>query len=344
MTTHPDGPYGARPAVGSNEPLSQFPLIVTSNIGEAETRGAQLLSDYRLGVRQELSFNARVNGCSLGSVDLYYLNFGSTEVDVASAALSDRFGIVIPLAGTMHLRYKSRDIDADSGSSAVIISPDADFHMRWSDTFCGLVLRIQKSNFIALARSVTPEAEAEDLSFEPLINRPASLQSIRGALQVLYECVARAGSEDRVPPMLASRAREQLVTTLLLMQPNDMAGPFFRSPERIGHRAVREAVELVESDTASIGTVAELARRVGVTARSLQVGFQKEMGVRPASYIHNVRLTRAHEELLAVRPGDGVTVGDVALRWGFQHAGRFAVYYRQRFGESPSETLRNSGS
>jgi transcriptional regulator GlxA family with amidase domain len=66
------------------------------------------------------------------------------------------------------------------------------------------------------------------------------------------------------------------------------------------------------------------------------------MGVSPASYMHNVRLERAHEELLMVQPGDGVTVGDVALRWGFQHAGRFAVYYRQRFGESPSETLRSS--
>jgi AraC-like DNA-binding protein len=340
VTTHPVGHHGVRSRVGSNEPLAQYPLIATSDIGEAESRGAQLLSEYRLGVKQELSFDARVNGCSLGGVDLYYTNFGSTEVDVASAALADRFGIVIPLAGSMHLRYKSRDIDAVAGSSAVIISPDADFRMRWSESFCGLVLRIQKSNFVALARSVVPQAEAEDLSFEPLISRPASLQSVRGALQVLYECLTRAGSAEQVPPLLASRAREQLVTTLLMVQPNDLVGRLYQPSGRIGHRAVREAVDLVESETASVGTVAELARRVGVTARSLQIGFQREMGVSPASYMHNVRLARAHEELLLAQPGDGVTVGDVALRWGFQHAGRFAVYYRQRFGESPSKTLR----
>jgi AraC-like DNA-binding protein len=30
----------------------------------------------------------------------------------------------------------------------------------------------------------------------------------------------------------------------------------------------------------------------------------------------------------------------VALRWGFTHYGRFAAQYRQRFGCSPSQTLR----
>jgi hypothetical protein len=30
---------------------------------------------------------------------------------------------------------------------------------------------------------------------------------------------------------------------------------------------------------------------------------------------------------------------EIALRWGFAHLGRFAVEYRQRFGESSPETL-----
>ena len=28
------------------------------------------------------------------------------------------------------------------------------------------------------------------------------------------------------------------------------------------------------------------------------------------------------------------------MKWGFCHLGRFAVEYRRRFGESPSQTLR----
>jgi AraC-like DNA-binding protein len=41
---------------------------------------------------------------------------------------------------------------------------------------------------------------------------------------------------------------------------------------------------------------------------------------------------------MKAQPGENVTV--LAMGFGFTHMGRFAVEYRQRFGESPSETLR----
>jgi transcriptional regulator GlxA family with amidase domain len=34
-----------------------------------------------------------------------------------------------------------------------------------------------------------------------------------------------------------------------------------------------------------------------------------------------------------------LTVSEVAQRVGISHMGRFSVYYRQRFGESPTRTL-----
>ena len=40
-------------------------------------------------------------------------------------------------------------------------------------------------------------------------------------------------------------------------------------------------------------------------------------------------------------PEDGVTVTEVAQHWGFGHLGSFAVLYRKRFGESPSQTLKS---
>jgi AraC-like DNA-binding protein len=39
-------------------------------------------------------------------------------------------------------------------------------------------------------------------------------------------------------------------------------------------------------------------------------------------------------------PGDGTTVTEVALRFGFAHTGRFAAAYRRRYGQAPSATLR----
>jgi AraC-like DNA-binding protein len=30
------------------------------------------------------------------------------------------------------------------------------------------------------------------------------------------------------------------------------------------------------------------------------------------------------------------------MRWGFAHLGRFSIEYKERFGESPSQSLRAS--
>jgi len=56
------------------------------------------------------------------------------------------------------------------------------------------------------------------------------------------------------------------------------------------------------------------------------------------TYLREVRLRRAHDELLA-SPPSSTTVSAVASRWGIVHLGRFAAAYRAAFGESPSQTL-----
>ena len=54
-------------------------------------------------------------------------------------------------------------------------------------------------------------------------------------------------------------------------------------------------------------------------------------------YLRTARFESVRDELRRCEPEMCVT--DVAIRWGFEHMGRFAVEYRKRFGESPSQTL-----
>ncbi|MBS2080162.1 helix-turn-helix domain-containing protein, partial [Mycobacterium tuberculosis] len=44
-------------------------------------------------------------------------------------------------------------------------------------------------------------------------------------------------------------------------------------------------------------------------------------------------------ELIAASAGTSA-VTEIAQRWGFAHTGRFAVRYRQPYGQSPHTTLR----
>ncbi len=60
----------------------------------------------------------------------------------------------------------------------------------------------------------------------------------------------------------------------------------------------------------------------------------------PTAYLRRVRLDHAHRELVGAADGDGLTVTEVAYRWGFSSPSRFAERYRAAFGVAPSQTLR----
>lgn len=75
--------------------------------------------------------------------------------------------------------------------------------------------------------------------------------------------------------------------------------------------------------------------------RTIQNQFHEDLDQTLTGYLKNRRLERARADLADTAPDSGITVTDIASRWGFAHLGRFAVTYRARFGESPSQTLRS---
>ncbi|PXY28641.1 helix-turn-helix transcriptional regulator [Prauserella flavalba] len=99
------------------------------------------------------------------------------------------------------------------------------------------------------------------------------------------------------------------------------------------------AVDLIEAGPERPHTAGSLAAAAGVGTRALQGGFRRQLGMTPTEYLRDARLRRVREELLALDPQVGA-VARVARRWGFRHLGRFSGWYRDRFGESPAQTLR----
>jgi transcriptional regulator GlxA family with amidase domain len=85
-------------------------------------------------------------------------------------------------------------------------------------------------------------------------------------------------------------------------------------------------------------SLAELSELAGVSERAIQAGFRAYHGCTPLAYLRTQRLERVRRRLLESR--EDVTTAAQAC--GFRHLGRFSVAYRQRFGESPSETLKTA--
>ena len=99
-----------------------------------------------------------------------------------------------------------------------------------------------------------------------------------------------------------------------------------------------------EAARANLGTfvrVSELCRAVAVTPRTLERAVRAVHAATPVEFLHALRLAEARRILLS-QCGTAQSVTEVATRFGFRELGRFAGEYRERFGESPSETLRRN--
>ena len=103
------------------------------------------------------------------------------------------------------------------------------------------------------------------------------------------------------------------------------------------HRVVSRAEDALAEAIDTPIYVADLCKAAGVSERTLRNAFQSLYSVSPIRLLH---LRRLHQVRRALRDDAQASVTEVALRFGFGNLGRFAVEYRQLFGESPSHTRR----
>ena len=103
---------------------------------------------------------------------------------------------------------------------------------------------------------------------------------------------------------------------------------------------VRRAIELADS-LAHRGPVriVSLCAALKVSQSTMEKSFKEVFGLTPNLFFRQRNLNLARLKLIQGRPEE-TTVSAIAQQLGFREMGRFAVRYRELFGESPSESLR----
>jgi len=109
-------------------------------------------------------------------------------------------------------------------------------------------------------------------------------------------------------------------------------------PPRVLPRSVERAIRAMRAAPGRAVNLADLAKIARVSPRTLQRQFQAFLGEKPIAALRRIRLESARRQLL--QGSSQVTVGDIALRCGFTHLGRFSAEYHRAYGEKPSQTLR----
>jgi transcriptional regulator GlxA family with amidase domain len=88
-------------------------------------------------------------------------------------------------------------------------------------------------------------------------------------------------------------------------------------------------------------SIHSFCRTAAINQRTLLRAMRAIHGTTPSHHVRALRLAEARQTLLCMDP-PASSVTEVALRFGFRELGRFAVDYRMKFGESPSDTLRRT--
>lgn len=173
--------------------------------------------------------------------------------------------------------------------------------------------------------------------------RPRSRAAVRAWHRALDYVVATLTSADTAAqPRIAAGMANLVAGALLECYPSNLTEHDPASDLALPE-TLKEAVSFIHRHAAEDIGINEVAAAVHLTPRAVQYLFRRQLDTTPTEYMRRVRLSRAHQELMtATSPASTVT--EIAQRWGFAHTGRFAVLYRQTYGQSPHTTLRQQAA
>jgi len=132
---------------------------------------------------------------------------------------------------------------------------------------------------------------------------------------------------------------EHTLTTLMLFGLDHNLSDILNAPVRdAGADQVRLVEDYITAHYTHPISMETIARETGHSANSIFRAFRKYRDYTPMQFLRNVRMKMVRTRLLRATRFDSVTA--IAMDCGFTHWGRFAIEYRQRFGEKPSQTLQ----
>ena len=317
--------------------LAGFNELRTADLDEARESVARSLRPHRLRLaRGTHAFDLIHNVVSFDQIAFHYIDYGG-EVEVEVDAL-DFLLVQIPLDGHSTIRSRDEELVATPALAAVTPATGA-LRMRYSVGNPRLMVRIDRRLLAARLGSILGAAPTRPVEFELGLDLSSRTgQSWRAIVDFVIADLERGGLIG-ISPVVARTFELAVVDALLAAQRHSYTDRFADSGLQASPRMVRQAAALIDDHCAEALTTADVAEYVGVSVRSLQLGFRHSLGTTPTAYLRRARLRGVREYLAS---GSAASVTEAALRWGVPHLGRFAGDYRRVYGETPSQTLRRS--
>lgn len=281
-------------------------------------------------------------------VKMMVLRYGP-EVEITPRPFEGFSLLQIPLRGTTEIECDGQRVQLSPGQSA-LVAPRRRVRLVWSRDCEQLIVRVPNT----LVQAAAQKHDSWRRALQSRSNLLAPITKVdgisgtrlNGVVQSLID-LAASGDEhiDECHPAWLEYSELGLAIFLLTLQ-QEMGEPA-RVPEHLNpteepRRSAAgrgdplvAAERYVRSRLCAPITLEDLAHVAGISPRTLHGYCKRQYGVGPMEWLRNLRLDVAREKLQQNR---NAQVTEVAISCGFGHLGRFAAYYRDRFGELPHHT------
>ena len=308
--------------------------------GDAEETRAFLSTKQfhlELAPRDAGKLDARINGVYMPGMYLGYIHYGPSVALRATAR--DDYWLQLPTAGQLEVVNARRSVVCDIRRAAIASPCRNDYYLVKSDEGCGGIrISLYKSALLTCLASLLGEEPRMPLEFAPEIDVEAGHgRSLAQYLMMAVRDIDNAAAMPWTGAMMTAFA-QFIMTMVLTVQPHNYTAALRRLDRPPAPRDVKRAIDYMQANLDASITIADIIAVAGVPGRTLFKHFRDFKGMSPMQYLRNARFDRVRRSLLLGEPAECVT--SIAMEAGFMHMGRFAVDYRRRFGESPSETLR----
>ncbi|MEN0139011.1 MAG: AraC family transcriptional regulator [Rhodococcus sp. (in: high G+C Gram-positive bacteria)] len=293
-------------------------------------------ADHALLVDDRTALDCRLDLASPGHLTLGRLEFG-TVVTMVCPSMQRCYHVDLPVSGSTTAQQNRTTGVSTTGCSGIAMVPNSPMTVQWSPNSVQYALKVPQDLLEAQAAKLTGRQVDGSIRFDLQFDLASpSGKTLMATTEFLHEQLSHPGGLAAMPVALRE-FESALMTEMLMTIPSQITVWLQGKPPRTRRTKILEIAEYIEEHPADNLTTADLAAMAGTNARALQAGFQEVVGMSPRAYVRGVRLDRIRLEL---ESGTHGSVTDVATRWGFFHAGRFAQQYRARFGVLPSDTSR----
>lgn len=320
-------------------PLRNFRILRTGDLDEARNAVADIYLQHRLDSAQSDRLDMTLNAIEERLFTAGYLAYGA-EATLEMPPTEVNYHINLTTAGSTNaLRADGTRASTQARRSGLILHPQQTTTVDWASDAEQFILKVPRTSLEShlsdlLGRQVK---SVIDFDFTLDLATPAGASLLASVEFFVRELDRPGGIADM--PLARDQLESFIMSQLLAAADHPYRDELLAPSEQVKLGRLRPVVDFIEMNADEPLTPNELARAGNMSVRTLHASFQRCFGLSPMAYVRKVRLEHVRAELIANRDPH-LQVTEVASRWGFYHLGRFAQQYRDRYGESPSDTLR----